>query len=1480
MEEDCCATQLIYGDGKFNAGGLDRFVKEVKLAECGISYGVVAIVGPQSSGKSALQNHLFTTQFANSRRSQTTNGIWIAKCVGIEPCTIAMDLEGADGRERGQDDTFKVQSTLFALAVSDIVLINIKGYSFFADGMLEKKLTWQEAYLKWSISEREIPLLETFFQVVMSFGIPRKTTLLFVIHDNAKPPFQHWHPGLRKFILNLLFSTALEKIWNEVPKPQAHKSTRFSDLFSEEVVVMSSYEEKEKFKEEVAQLRQRLSPGMLFAGYRRGLVPASGFSFSAQQIWKVIKENKDLDLPAHKVMVATVRCEEIANQIFNQLTYDTGWLALKEAVQTGPVQGFGQRLSSILSTYISKYDTEAIYFDSGAWYSKRQLLESKALDFVYPAHTTMLGHVRSKALEDFKVRLEQSLNEGRGFASYVRICTHSSMLEFDKGCADAALQQANWDASRVREKLQRDVDAHASYICSAKLLELIFNYEKQLSISLTGPVKSLLVTGGKDTWASIRKLLNHETEVAISKFSTVVADFELDKATIAKMLQHLRDYSRFSTVLNYDSDTTLRVWTGKEDITSITKDARSASMKFLSVMAAIRLDEKPDNIEKVLFSSLMDGAVIVSSSQDREIGASVDPLASSNWEEVSAKNTLITPVQCQSLWRQFKVETENSVTQAISSHVMAATGRCEGIANQKFSQLIFDEDWLALEEAVQIGPVQGFGKRLSSILSNYLSKYDTEATIYFDEGARNSKRQLLESKALDFVYPAYTTMLGHVRSKALKDFKVRLEQSLNKGRGFATYVCICTHSSMLEFDKGCADAAVIQANWDASRVREKLQRDIDAHASSVCSAKLSELNVNYEQQLSASLTGPVKTLLESGGKDTWASIRKLLNRETEVAISEFSTVVADFELDEATIAEMLQHLRDYSRNVVEKKAREEARKIMIHMKDRFSTVFNYDSDSTLRVWTGKEDITSITKDARSASMKLLSVMAAIRLDEKPDHIEKVLFSSLMDGDVTVSSSQDREIGASVDPLASSNWEEVSSKNTLITPVQCQSLWRQFIAEIENSVTQAISAHVMAATARFEEIAIQKFSQLILDEDWLALEEAVQIGPVQGFGKRLSSILSTYLSKYDTEATIYFDEGARNSKRQLLESKALDFVYPAYTTMLGHVHSKALVDFKVRLEQSLNKGEGFTLSVRTCTQSSILEFDKGCADVAIQQANWDASRVREKLQRDIDAHESSICSAKLLELNFNYERQLSASLTGPVEALLETGGKDTWGSIRKLLNRETEVAISKFSIAISDFELDKETIAKMLQHLRDYSRNVVEKVAREEATKIMIHMKDRFFRVFNCDSDSMPRVWTEKEDIRSITKDARSAALNLLSIMAAIRLDEKSDNIEKVLFSSLMDETVTVSSSQDRRIGASAYLLASSTWEEVSSKDILITPVQCKSLWGEFKTETESSVTEAILAQEAYKQSNNWLPPPWAIMVMVVHGFNQFMLLLK
>nr|XP_009388548.2 PREDICTED: LOW QUALITY PROTEIN: protein ROOT HAIR DEFECTIVE 3 homolog 2-like [Musa acuminata subsp. malaccensis] len=666
MGEDCAATQLIDVNRAFNVDGLDRFLKAVKLANYGLSYAVVSIIGPQSSGKSTLLNHLFGTNFremdAFKGRSQTTKGIWIAKGVGIEPCTIILDLEGTDARERGEDDTaFEKQSALFALAISDIVLINM----------------WCHDIGREHAANR--PLLKMVFQAMMRLFSPRKTTLLFVIRDKTKTPLEHLEQVLREDI---------QKIWDTVYRPQAHKETLLSEFFNVEVTALASYEEKEElFKEQVAQLRQRffhsIAPGGL-AGDRRGVVPASGFSISVQQIWKVIRENKDLDLPAHKIMVATVRCEEIANEKLRCLTSDKGWLALEASVQAGSVSGFGRKLDSILDAYLSEYDMETFYFDDGVRTAKRLQLESKALHLVHPAFQAMLGHLRSKALDKFKNDLERSLESRKGFAMSVRTCAEASLLEFDTEFTDVAIQHADWNASKIREKLCHDIEAHAASVRGVKLSELKASYEKKITEALVQPVESLFDSAAQDIWASIRELYRHETENAISGYSSSLAGFELDQSTFDKMMADLKNYARgvvvrkireeagkvlihmkdrFSTVFSHDKDSMPRVWTGKEDVRKITEEARAVALKLLAAMAAIRLDDQPDKIENILSSSLMDGPVI----KNRTIEASRDPLASSTWEGVPPENTVITPVQCKSIWKQFKVETEYTVSQAISS---------------------------------------------------------------------------------------------------------------------------------------------------------------------------------------------------------------------------------------------------------------------------------------------------------------------------------------------------------------------------------------------------------------------------------------------------------------------------------------------------------------------------------------------------------------------------------------------------------------------------------------------------------------------------------------------------------------------------------------------------------------------------------------------------------------------------------------------
>uniref|UniRef100_A0A6N2KWI7 GB1/RHD3-type G domain-containing protein n=1 Tax=Salix viminalis TaxID=40686 RepID=A0A6N2KWI7_SALVM len=372
--------QLIDGNGKFNVEGLQDFMAATEFAQCGLSYSVVAIIGPQSSGKSTLMNHVFGTDFkmldAYRGRGQTTKGIWIAKSTEIEPYTIAMDLEGTDSSARGEDNTeFEKQSTLFALAIADTIMVN----------MWCKDIGLEHAANR--------PLLKLVFQVMKHLFRPRKKTLLFVIRDHTKTPLGKLETDLREGIEKVL-------------KPETHSSAALSDYFNVEITALSSYEfEEDIFKNQVAHLKQRFfntkSPRSLADD--RLEETASRFSARAEEIWKTIKDNKDLDLPSPKVMAASVRCEEIAKEKLNQFTSDDDWLELKEAVQAGPVTGFGETFSSILVTYLSQYDKEVICFDQDVRNAKRKQLELNALEVVHDAYVTMLEHLSSNKLRKFKL---------------------------------------------------------------------------------------------------------------------------------------------------------------------------------------------------------------------------------------------------------------------------------------------------------------------------------------------------------------------------------------------------------------------------------------------------------------------------------------------------------------------------------------------------------------------------------------------------------------------------------------------------------------------------------------------------------------------------------------------------------------------------------------------------------------------------------------------------------------------------------------------------------------------------------------------------------------------------------------------------------------------------------------------------------------------------------------------------------------------
>src|ERR1700755_3571409 len=78
------------------------------MLDKGFAYDVVSVFGSQSTGKSTLLNRLFGTSFDvmdETKRQQTTRGIWM--CPSAYSSTLVMDVEGTDGRERGEDQDFE-----------------------------------------------------------------------------------------------------------------------------------------------------------------------------------------------------------------------------------------------------------------------------------------------------------------------------------------------------------------------------------------------------------------------------------------------------------------------------------------------------------------------------------------------------------------------------------------------------------------------------------------------------------------------------------------------------------------------------------------------------------------------------------------------------------------------------------------------------------------------------------------------------------------------------------------------------------------------------------------------------------------------------------------------------------------------------------------------------------------------------------------------------------------------------------------------------------------------------------------------------------------------------------------------------------------------------------------------------------------------------------------------------------------------------
>ncbi|KAI9864750.1 MAG: Dynamin-like GTPase that mediates homotypic ER fusion [Vezdaea acicularis] len=641
--------QVIDEDKEFNSD-LPTYLSLTKVISAGFNYHLISVFGSQSTGKSTLLNHLFGTEFgvmSESERRQTTKGIWMSKnkrenadgpkTYRMAENILVMDVEGTDGRERGEDQDFERKSALFALATSEVLIVN----------MWENQVGLYQG--------ANMGLLKTVFEVNLQLFLKDKNStprslLLFVIRDHLG------HTPLSN--LRQTVTQDLANIWASLSKPKGLEKSKIEDYFD---FAFSALPHKilqpEKFVEEVGRLGTRFREGyrdpkkqgirgdqdyegVFLPEYHRR-IPADGVARYAEGIWDQIVNNKDLDLPTQQELLAQFRCDEISREVM--VAFDEVITPLEsqqaEGVRQGsPVVlgGLGNAMRATRAGTIKNFETEASRYHKGVYSRKRAELESKIDTRLKALFLGQLAAAHKVGVNGFSEAVSGAVKAGQkkgvnyDFAEIVVREKKIALARFEKEGKTLAIDSASWTNFGQQMNLyQKDLDQVSGKLRKEEMRRLAIRVERWVKSRLgesvgiefnklgSGRAGSGAPEEGdkpaeKDLWDRVWNIFTNLVQEAESRFSERARSFDASPEEMDVGLWQLRRKSwgvlrarvdeemmegnillklreNFEDKFRYDEAGVPRIWRPTDDIEAVYTKARDSTLTLIPILSRFNL---------------------------------------------------------------------------------------------------------------------------------------------------------------------------------------------------------------------------------------------------------------------------------------------------------------------------------------------------------------------------------------------------------------------------------------------------------------------------------------------------------------------------------------------------------------------------------------------------------------------------------------------------------------------------------------------------------------------------------------------------------------------------------------------------------------------------------------------------------------------------------------------------------------------------
>ncbi|CAL1706761.1 unnamed protein product [Somion occarium] len=589
-------VQIIDDEKRFTSD-LTPQIERWGLQNAGFDYDIVAVFGSQSTGKSTLLNRLCGTNFDvmdETRRQQTTKGIWMCRGKGMN--VMVMDVEGTDGRERGEDQDFERKSALFSLASSEVLIVNL----------------WEHQVGLYQGAN--MGLLKTVFEVNLGLfgkksadGRSQRTLLLFVIRD---------HIGTTPLAnLQATLTADMNKIWGSLSKPPELNDRQLSDYFDLSFAALPhKILVPDKFEAGVQDLRKRFTDksreDYVFKPMYHKRIPADGVAFYMENIWEQVQSNKDLDLPTQQELLAQFRCDEIATVALSEFNEQAK--PQRKPIESGKVvEGLGNMMRSWKAGALARYDRDASRYHQGVYKRKRADLISVIDSTISPLFLGQLKNLHKACLVSFKKEMVDGMRgDSYDFAEIVKTARTRCEKRFLEGAKEASLEDTDWSYEEEFTLLSEEVKNVADQCRKDETKKMVNVIERNFKRNISEPVDLYLNKATPDMWDKVLKAFRETLEKAESSYLTKAKSFSCTDEENATALSTLRKRAwlalrskideqtsdaaflaklrtHFEELFRYDEHGVPRVWKPEDDIDGAFKKAKDRTLELIPLYSKI-----------------------------------------------------------------------------------------------------------------------------------------------------------------------------------------------------------------------------------------------------------------------------------------------------------------------------------------------------------------------------------------------------------------------------------------------------------------------------------------------------------------------------------------------------------------------------------------------------------------------------------------------------------------------------------------------------------------------------------------------------------------------------------------------------------------------------------------------------------------------------------------------------------------------------